>query len=624
MRLGPKVLTLIAIAAAAILSLAAAWVAADVIEERSRHAVKTALLSAGHDWAEVHADGLQVHLGGEAPTEATRFNAMSVSGQVVDAARVIDGITITPSEPLAPPKFSAEILRNEDGVSVIGLVPAAMDVEVLTEEIRRATKGSEVTSFLETADYPVPGGWVEAMEVGIDALGRMPRSKISIAAGLVIVNAISDSANQKRALESVMTRRVPDTVRLSLDISAPRPVLTPFPLRFLIEDGIARFDACAVDDDESEARIISAARAAGLEGEITCTHALGVPSSEWADAVVMTIDAVAELGGGTVTFSDADVTLRGTEDISQTEFDKVVGELESNLPDVFSLSSVLPEPVVAVEGEPAKPEFSATRSPEGQVQLRGRLPNQVVHSTVESFAQARFGVENVYMAARLDTNLPEDWPVWVLAGLRALSELDRGVVTVLEDRVAVRGVTGNKEASTEIASILTEKLGDAAVYDLKVDYDAALDPLTGLPTPAQCIGKIKALQGVTKITFGPGSTAVEGDSAGIVDRIAQVLKDCREVEMSIEIAGHTDSQGRETMNLELSEKRAGAVLEALQARRVLTGNITARGYGETTPIADNSTEDGREANRRIEFNLLTGVDAAENAAGEPPAEEETQ
>jgi OOP family OmpA-OmpF porin len=58
------------------------------------------------------------------------------------------------------------------------------------------------------------------------------------------------------------------------------------------------------------------------------------------------------------------------------------------------------------------------------------------------------------------------------------------------------------------------------------------------------------------------------------------------------------------MNLALSQARADAVLNGLMARRVLTSNLRAVGYGESRPIADNATEEGREANRRIEFTLI--------------------
>ena len=67
----------------------------------------------------------------------------------------------------------------------------------------------------------------------------------------------------------------------------------------------------------------------------------------------------------------------------------------------------------------------------------------------------------------------------------------------------------------------------------------------------------------------------------------------------------------------LSQSRADAVLNALLARRVLTTNLTARGYGESEPIADNGTEEGREANRRIEFKLLVPPRPEEEASAEP-------
>jgi OOP family OmpA-OmpF porin len=58
------------------------------------------------------------------------------------------------------------------------------------------------------------------------------------------------------------------------------------------------------------------------------------------------------------------------------------------------------------------------------------------------------------------------------------------------------------------------------------------------------------------------------------------------------------------MNLELSQLRAESVKTALLTRRTLVRNLTSKGYGEAHPIADNKTEQGREINRRIEFNLI--------------------
>jgi OOP family OmpA-OmpF porin len=87
-----------------------------------------------------------------------------------------------------------------------------------------------------------------------------------------------------------------------------------------------------------------------------------------------------------------------------------------------------------------------------------------------------------------------------------------------------------------------------------------------------------------------------------MDKIGELLKTCGE--LRLEIQGHTDSQGREEMNLALSQSRAQSVLNELRARRVPTSSFSAKGYGETRPIQDNDSEGGREANRRIEFRLI--------------------
>ena len=154
-----------------------------------------------------------------------------------------------------------------------------------------------------------------------------------------------------------------------------------------------------------------------------------------------------------------------------------------------------------------------------------------------------------------------------------------------------------------MARILTAKLEDGAAFDLSVTYSEALDPQSKIPTPEECVALIDEAGNKRKITFAPSSTDFEDDAVSTIDAIAEILRDCTNV--PIEIGGHTDSQGRDTMNDQLSQARADAVLNAIMARRVLVSGLSAKGYGETQPIADNDTEAGREANRRIEFRLVT-------------------
>ena len=94
---------------------------------------------------------------------------------------------------------------------------------------------------------------------------------------------------------------------------------------------------------------------------------------------------------------------------------------------------------------------------------------------------------------------------------------------------------------------------------------------------------------------------IAGDPAPTLARLAATMKDC--ADFRIEVGGHTDAQGSEAFNAELSRRRAQAILEAMTESGIDTRFTTARGYGESQPIAGNDTDAGREANRRIEFTL---------------------
>ena len=608
MRLSSVVPVLAAFLLAGALCLVAARFAAMAVEESSEIGVRRALDENDLLWVEVGVDGLQVILSGVAPTEAQRFNAVSVVGGQVDAARILDQMEVEATAAIAPPRFSAEILRNDSGISIIGLIPRVTDREGLIADLRGRTGEDRVADLLESADYPVPSGWEDALGFAVTVLSRLPRSKISVDAGQIEITAISESAEEKRELETELERAVPPGLNMILKIAAPRPVITPFTLRFLIEDSQGRFDACSADTEDTANRILTAAReAARLTGPETCTVGMGVPSPHWGTAAEMGISALARLGQGTVTYADADVTLVAATGTDQALFDRIVGELEADLPEVFALHAILPQPEAGGDELPA--EFVATLSPEGLVQLRGRLNDETLRNMADSFAKSAFGSENVYTAARVVENMPESWPTRVLVGLEALAYLNNGSVTVSPDQVLVRGVTQREDARAAVAGLLSGKLGDEVLYSLDITYRAPPPPEKIKPTPEECQEQLQAVQTGAKIAFEPGSATIAEESLGVMNRIADILKDCGEI--LLEIQGHTDSQGRESMNLELSQARANSVLNELIARRVLTARYEARGYGETQPIADNKTEAGREANRRIEFHLILPEQSAE-------------
>ncbi len=598
-RIAAWLLAILAFLGAGALALVSGWGLAQLVESRTAEVIKTMMLTSGYDWAHVETDGLIVALSGTAPTEAQRFAAVNVASSVVDPSRLRDGFEVLPATVVAPPRFSVEMLRNDDGVQLIGLLPEGQDRAALTEAAVALKAPAAPMDMLETAAYQAPKGWEDALTYGVTALKLLPRSKISVAAEGVTIIAIASSDKEKRQFEAALTEVAPKGMKVSVSISAPRPVLTPFTLRFVIDPRGARFDACSADTEEARKAILMAAAEAGAKGDLSCTIGMGVPSPHWAEATIAGIRALQELGAGTITFSDADITLLADDGVAQDSFDRAVGELRAALPDVFSLDAKMPEKTRVAAGPV---EFTAALDAKThRAELRGRLGDDRMQAAVASFAKARFGVNNVYVATLLDPTLPDGWTERVLAGLQALAALDSGKVLVRPNTVEVSGVSGQQTATDTISRVLSERLGQGKTFKVDVTYDKALDPMAGLPTPAECLERVQAVQATQKLTFDPGSAELDAASGAVLDKLVVALRNCGA--LRLEIGGHTDAQGSTQGNLALSQARAEAVLVALQGRQVDVSVMRAVGYGEGVPIADNGTEAGREANRRIAFSL---------------------
>jgi OOP family OmpA-OmpF porin len=580
-------------ALAALASGGAAVVATDAIETRSERAVRGELRAEGLDFAEVRADGLRLTLRGEAPGEAVRARAMAAAGRVTDPARVVDAMTSRTAVVVEPPAHTVEMLRGADGLSLIGLVPAGTDRAAIVARLERAT-GAPVSDFLDVAARGGSRDWAESWEFGLTAVAHLPRSKVSVEAGRVAVTAAASSPEERRRLLENLARVRPEGLDLDLEVTAPRPVVAPFTLRFEAGEDGPRLVACAAATEAGAAAIEEAARGAGAP-DPSCRLGLGSPSPRWPEAARLAVEAVSAMGGGAVTLADTEATLVAPHALDPERFDEVAGALEGALPPAFSLTATAPQEVAA-----AAPRFLA-RVSEGGVALAGRLPDERARDAARSLARARFPGAEVTVATRTAPGLPEGWPQRAMAGIEALALLKEGQVRVERDAVSLTGVAASAQAEARAAGLLSRALGAGVDIRLDVSYDPTLDEVVKGPTATECAARIEAAQALGKIAFDAGSDEIAETARGTVKAIAEVLRDCPPIPM--EVAGHTDAQGREAMNLELSQARAEAVVEALARAGAPVSALVPVGYGESRPIAED-TPTGREANRRIEFTPL--------------------
>jgi len=122
-----------------------------------------------------------------------------------------------------------------------------------------------------------------------------------------------------------------------------------------------------------------------------------------------------------------------------------------------------------------------------------------------------------------------------------------------------------------------------------------------LPKKISCQEQFKNLLSTQKIYFKLNLADIKPESYDLLDELVLIAKGC--LDDKIVIKGYTDSDGSEKYNKNLSFKRANSVKNYLIEKNILASRLEAVGYGELNPIADNNTAEGRQKNRRIEFNI---------------------
>lgn len=110
------------------------------------------------------------------------------------------------------------------------------------------------------------------------------------------------------------------------------------------------------------------------------------------------------------------------------------------------------------------------------------------------------------------------------------------------------------------------------------------------------------LEAVSNLQFDTGKSSIKAASMGSLNDMAEMM--VRNEKFKVLLKGHTDSQGSDAVNLKLSQSRVDSVKKHLVSKGIDGGRIVALGYGDKQPIATNETADGRQRNRRVEFEII--------------------
>jgi OOP family OmpA-OmpF porin len=201
-----------------------------------------------------------------------------------------------------------------------------------------------------------------------------------------------------------------------------------------------------------------------------------------------------------------------------------------------------------------------------------------------------------------------DWIGTILSlaiSVRDPIEVGRLIVVPDQDLLILTGDVESKSIRNALNNEVVEA-GEAIGFDTNAAVRVPeVDPVVVPPTEEEVVALQIDLDALLKdkvVEFEVNSDVITETGITLLDEILEILRLAPEIR--IEIAGHADTHGKAATNLVLSEARAASVLLHLIAQGENPDRYTSVGYGDTQPIADNTTAEGRARNRRIAFRAL--------------------
>lgn len=232
------------------------------------------------------------------------------------------------------------------------------------------------------------------------------------------------------------------------------------------------------------------------------------------------------------------------------------------------------------------------------VVLDGPVPDDTTKSALADGATTVFGAGNVDDRLHVDAAAGGPAPEAVEATLGALANAPRGWTAIWgsPDVLTLVGEVASAADKTAIVAAATAAFAPGTVVDKLTVAAGSAVATAGSSPEINAINQEIRLRGVNFVT---GSADLTPASRATLDRIAAILAKATDVRAQVQ--GHTDDQGDAVANQSLSQRRAQSVVAYLVGKGIARTRLIARGFGETQPIAPNTTDTGRAKNRRVVF-----------------------
>jgi OOP family OmpA-OmpF porin len=336
-------------------------------------------------------------------------------------------------------------------------------------------------------------------------------------------------------------------------------------------------------------RLVAAANkaAAGSTVVDNLTYATGAPEGFEATAVRGLTEAE-RLERGSFSLVDTSYSISGTAS-SQAIYDAAIADTHG-LPAPFKVGAV------DIKQMAISPYLFNVEKADGQVKLTGYVPDETADRDLVAAAKAAFFDDTIADELKIGRGAPAGFVDALKSTFPSLARLSSGTLTSSDTTIKVNGLAIYEKAAEQIKA----NLAGATPSGFKMaDVTIGVRP-PGPPLEVKdCQPAFDGLLAKGRVRFDTASANLSKESLSLLDGLIEVAQRCRDAD--VEVGGYTDSVGSSDANLELSKRRAQAVVDYIGQSGIDVSRISSAGYGDAKPVASNDTEAGRAQNRRIEF-----------------------
>lgn len=322
-------------------------------------------------------------------------------------------------------------------------------------------------------------------------------------------------------------------------------------------------------------------------------ESIGAPIA-WAKSAKLGLTQLAVVDQGALEMSNQDFHFKGSVDdahkkafLLQEFEDGLYGGSLGN----YEIDSPAPVPSPYV--------IHAKKESDNRVILSGYVPDAKAHKNLLAQAKKLFG-KNITDQLKENHGAPNEWMQSAQLGLAKLASVDYGQFKISNQDFHFKGHVNNIYEKELLIQEFDNSLYGGYLGDYDIDTPT-IKPVEAIAAVYSCQGEFSKILQSKKIHFEYNKADIKKASYTLLNTLADVAKKCPKELISI--GGHTDSTGSANYNLKLSSNRAKAVKNYLVKRGLSPKRVKATGHGEATPLASNSTKQGRAKNRRIEFTI---------------------